>query len=598
MFRQQGGGLPSLFSRVVPPTHPHTTCPTTRNAIGLPRRCRIFLFASALSLSGSIVLLVVAHTIIQPLAEPNGELALWYSVATCLNSLASFGVAGRATFDVYTMRPVITGELPGNACPVVPAHSEPLEITLEASDGWRHGGKYEPVLLVPLDTYVSVSLEIVDALGRSVFPRETLSLGPTDGHPWAANASLIAAALPLADLRNYTGLLNGSNCADSCRYASDGTCDDGGGGAEYAHCLLWTDCADCGTRPEPSSGELSSTSGASTLASSSAASVASSSTVRRLAQENTRWRWRGGVGAEQQVTPAMPSAEIDAGEAWPPRTRAPSRRQLLKGGGGSYGGRSSLIGPGRWGAQPVTWRTASTAAAFHVVSGRHYGGGGRAFFYEHGSAVYDRHAQILVVSSEGYGCYSCEGANRTCQACANCTRREQCAGERVTDVPFALDRFELGLEVHMPPRGSERWPLRMTVSNATLFSERGHLPTSGADVLISFYTEDGDVHAATFETMAGLGWAWATLTFVVPIFCLPVIAEKPTKKKKRRKQPSPESDHLEIGWNGRHTSVPTVTAHACQRQRAYAEARAAHQAIVEERRQEYRMRREAALAKV
>lgn len=39
-----------------------------------------------------------------------------------------------------------------------------------------------------------------------------------------------------------------TSCLDSCRYAGDGECDDGGPGAVYAVCALGTDCSDCGPR--------------------------------------------------------------------------------------------------------------------------------------------------------------------------------------------------------------------------------------------------------------------------------------------------------------------------------------------------------------
>ena len=35
---------------------------------------------------------------------------------------------------------------------------------------------------------------------------------------------------------------------NSCRYASDGDCDDGGPGSDYSECTPCTDCADCGPR--------------------------------------------------------------------------------------------------------------------------------------------------------------------------------------------------------------------------------------------------------------------------------------------------------------------------------------------------------------
>ena len=52
-----------------------------------------------------------------------------------------------------------------------------------------------------------------------------------------------------------------SLCSNSCRYAFDGECDDGGSGAAYDVCALGTDCGDCGTRSGSSSGGSSSSSG-------------------------------------------------------------------------------------------------------------------------------------------------------------------------------------------------------------------------------------------------------------------------------------------------------------------------------------------------
>ncbi|TXD37767.1 hypothetical protein FRC98_08755 [Lujinxingia vulgaris] len=37
-------------------------------------------------------------------------------------------------------------------------------------------------------------------------------------------------------------------CTDSCQYANDGECDDGGAGAQYDVCTYGTDCGDCGSR--------------------------------------------------------------------------------------------------------------------------------------------------------------------------------------------------------------------------------------------------------------------------------------------------------------------------------------------------------------
>ena len=41
-------------------------------------------------------------------------------------------------------------------------------------------------------------------------------------------------------------------CSNSCDHALDGTCDDGGFGAQYAACAAHSDCTDCGYRRSPS----------------------------------------------------------------------------------------------------------------------------------------------------------------------------------------------------------------------------------------------------------------------------------------------------------------------------------------------------------
>ncbi|MEC7518940.1 MAG: hypothetical protein VYE22_03690 [Myxococcota bacterium] len=43
-------------------------------------------------------------------------------------------------------------------------------------------------------------------------------------------------------------LCDESVCQDSCAYAGDGECDDGGPDSDYSLCPLGTDCADCGPR--------------------------------------------------------------------------------------------------------------------------------------------------------------------------------------------------------------------------------------------------------------------------------------------------------------------------------------------------------------
>ena len=43
-----------------------------------------------------------------------------------------------------------------------------------------------------------------------------------------------------------------NQCLESCNYASDGSCDDGGPGFDRSDCSLGTDCTDCGNRTQAS----------------------------------------------------------------------------------------------------------------------------------------------------------------------------------------------------------------------------------------------------------------------------------------------------------------------------------------------------------
>eukprot|EP00966_Prymnesium_polylepis_P143062 3302075-Prymnesium_polylepis.1 len=49
---------------------------------------------------------------------------------------------------------------------------------------------------------------------------------------------------PSAPCSSYAGAE--AMCENTCSYASDGLCDDGGFGAEYSSCPTGTDCTDCG----------------------------------------------------------------------------------------------------------------------------------------------------------------------------------------------------------------------------------------------------------------------------------------------------------------------------------------------------------------
>lgn len=44
------------------------------------------------------------------------------------------------------------------------------------------------------------------------------------------------------------GFDTGPGCTNTCRFANDGDCDDGGPGSDFSLCSLGTDCNDCGPR--------------------------------------------------------------------------------------------------------------------------------------------------------------------------------------------------------------------------------------------------------------------------------------------------------------------------------------------------------------
>lgn len=59
-----------------------------------------------------------------------------------------------------------------------------------------------------------------------------------------SSGTLACTSTCLPDLSGCTALL----CTDTCTWAGDGECDDGGPGSDYSVCALGTDCADCGPR--------------------------------------------------------------------------------------------------------------------------------------------------------------------------------------------------------------------------------------------------------------------------------------------------------------------------------------------------------------
>jgi hypothetical protein len=71
------------------------------------------------------------------------------------------------------------------------------------------------------------------------------------------------------------GSYSGTYCSNTCRYASDGDCDDGGPGAEYSLCSRGSDCRDCGSRAPPPPPPASSSGSSSTSLCSNSCSYAS-----------------------------------------------------------------------------------------------------------------------------------------------------------------------------------------------------------------------------------------------------------------------------------------------------------------------------------
>ena len=78
------------------------------------------------------------------------------------------------------------------------------------------------------------------------------------GVPYGGGGSYQANDCQLSSSADMTGCLgeyhnldfyqrtDATPCTESCNYASDGDCDDGGPGSEYSSCQLGTDCTDCG----------------------------------------------------------------------------------------------------------------------------------------------------------------------------------------------------------------------------------------------------------------------------------------------------------------------------------------------------------------
>lgn len=82
--------------------------------------------------------------------------------------------------------------------------------------------------------------DVVNVNGQGALKPVDIVIGCVPQPPIVANVSA-----PGANVSATAG------CANSCYFGSDGECDDGGLGTEYASCIFATDCEDCGARTLP-----------------------------------------------------------------------------------------------------------------------------------------------------------------------------------------------------------------------------------------------------------------------------------------------------------------------------------------------------------
>ncbi len=109
------------------------------------------------------------------------------------------------------------------------------------------------ILLGLSDSIMDGHVKPVVRLFFQKFAKEGLTLGEAldavnstfDRQGWVVQVN------SRADLRityDQLGDFNRAGCRDTCEFANDGTCDDGGSGSESNLCESGTDCSDCGPR--------------------------------------------------------------------------------------------------------------------------------------------------------------------------------------------------------------------------------------------------------------------------------------------------------------------------------------------------------------
>jgi hypothetical protein len=129
-----------------------------------------------------------------------------------------------------------------------------LSLPAAAAAGEAHGNQPEP------GAAVAAKLD-VDSLARAAAPfdlaevsRVSLFATPEAAVSPTTAIRISSAPRALAPFRSLSETVPQqpferaqAGCTDTCNFAGDGECDDGGSGAEFSECSIGTDCSDCGT---------------------------------------------------------------------------------------------------------------------------------------------------------------------------------------------------------------------------------------------------------------------------------------------------------------------------------------------------------------
>jgi hypothetical protein len=155
-------------------------------------------------------------------AGPEPEAPRWIGSACAVDSdCTSLGLSGQRCFSTGEGQGFCTASCEGT-CP----DRSGFAVTFCASlDGGASGS------CVAKSASQNVSCAAVPGTSPSLVSR---FIGRS-GRPAAQATACIPSSAP-------------ELCENSCSFARDGVCDDGGSGASFAECALGSDCADCGMR--------------------------------------------------------------------------------------------------------------------------------------------------------------------------------------------------------------------------------------------------------------------------------------------------------------------------------------------------------------